>query len=213
MSQLEQAAKAVAEVFYKYAGQDAKKNKLSTEELKALLQKEVTSLGDTTAVNFEKRAGVENMLHCIQGQLGRVWVSHCSGFMLVYNSRALCLENKVHWSEPGHDISVIFHYGMLKCAAAMSQLESAVQSLVDVFIKYAEQEGSKNQLSQGELKRLITTELSSGALGKMVGPEEVGELMGQLDKNHDGEVNMQEFCRFIGILAKGYYKSKKKGSP
>lgn len=95
----------------------------------------------------------------------------------------------------------------------MSQLESAVQSLVDVFIKYAEQEGSKNQLSQGELKRLITTELSSGALGKMVGPEEVGELMGQLDKNHDGEVNMQEFCRFIGILAKGYYKSKKKGSP
>ncbi|XP_058863772.1 protein S100-A6 [Acipenser ruthenus] len=95
----------------------------------------------------------------------------------------------------------------------MSQLESAVQSLVDVFIKYAEQEGSKNQLSQGELKKLITTELSSGALGKKVGPEEVGELMGQLDKNHDGEVNMQEFCRFIGILAKGYYKSKKKGSP
>ncbi|KAK6471397.1 protein S100-B-like [Huso huso] len=44
MSQLEQAAKAVAEVFYKYAGQDAKKNKLSTEELKALMQKEVTSL-------------------------------------------------------------------------------------------------------------------------------------------------------------------------
>ncbi|KAK6467051.1 protein S100-A6 [Huso huso] len=94
----------------------------------------------------------------------------------------------------------------------MSQLESAVQSLVDVFIKYAEQEGSKNQLSQGELKKTDQPALNRTIMQKKVGPEEVGELMGQLDKNHDGEVNMQEFCRFIGILAKGYYKSKKKGS-
>ncbi|MGH0190064.1 UNVERIFIED_CONTAM: hypothetical protein FKN15_041505 [Acipenser sinensis] len=46
MTQLEQAAKAVAEVFNKYAGQDAEKDMLSKEELKALLQAEIPRLVD-----------------------------------------------------------------------------------------------------------------------------------------------------------------------
>ncbi|XP_033850259.1 protein S100-Z-like [Acipenser ruthenus] len=50
MTQLELAAKAVAEVFNKYAGQDAEKDVLSTEEFKALLQAEIPKLKNINLV-------------------------------------------------------------------------------------------------------------------------------------------------------------------
>ncbi|MGH0182984.1 UNVERIFIED_CONTAM: hypothetical protein FKN15_010914 [Acipenser sinensis] len=50
MTQLEQAAKAVAEVFNKYAGQDAEKDVLSIEEFKALLQAEIPKLKNINSV-------------------------------------------------------------------------------------------------------------------------------------------------------------------
>ncbi|KAK6467049.1 protein S100-G-like [Huso huso] len=54
MTQLEQAAKAVAEVFNKYAGQDAEKDVLSKEELKALLQAEIPRLKNISSAHASR---------------------------------------------------------------------------------------------------------------------------------------------------------------
>ncbi|KAK1151569.1 protein S100-G-like [Acipenser oxyrinchus oxyrinchus] len=54
MTQLELAAKAVAEVFNKYAGQDAEKDMLSKEELKALLQAEIPRLKHISSAHVSR---------------------------------------------------------------------------------------------------------------------------------------------------------------
>lgn len=38
--------------------------------------------------------------------------------------------------------------------------------------------------------------------------ENIKEVMEDLDKNHDGEVNFREFSQYVACLAKGYYKKK-----
>ncbi|MBN3276858.1 S10A6 protein, partial [Polyodon spathula] len=54
MTQLELAAKAVAEVFNRYSGQDAQKDVLSAEELKALLQAEIPRLKNISSAHANR---------------------------------------------------------------------------------------------------------------------------------------------------------------
>jgi len=41
-----------------------------------------------------------------------------------------------------------------------------------------------------------------------VDPENIKEVMEELDKNHDGEVNFREFSQCISGLARAYYMKK-----
>ncbi|KAI1885927.1 hypothetical protein AGOR_G00208790 [Albula goreensis] len=91
----------------------------------------------------------------------------------------------------------------------MSRLEQTVVSLVELFEEYAGQDEQKNKLSSAELKQLLEKELSSPEFKKKFNEEDVGEAMKTLDKNHDGAVNIREFCQLVGLLAKGYYRQKK----
>lgn len=38
--------------------------------------------------------------------------------------------------------------------------------------------------------------------------DSIEEIMENLDKNHDGEVNFREFCRCVSDLAKSLYQKK-----
>ncbi|XP_036395190.1 S100 calcium binding protein W [Megalops cyprinoides] len=93
----------------------------------------------------------------------------------------------------------------------MSKLERSVVSLVELFEQYAGQDEHKNQLSAAELKQLLEKELTCPEFKKKINAEEVQEAMEMLDKNHDGEINFREFCQFVGMLAKGYFKQKRCG--
>ncbi|XP_057196413.1 S100 calcium binding protein W [Triplophysa rosa] len=90
----------------------------------------------------------------------------------------------------------------------MSKLEQAIVAIVEVFEEYAGKDDQKSQLSKAELSELIKNQLSSGAFKDKVDPENIKEVMDDLDKNHDGEVNFREFSQYVACLAKGYYKKK-----
>ncbi|XP_006641787.1 S100 calcium binding protein W [Lepisosteus oculatus] len=91
----------------------------------------------------------------------------------------------------------------------MSKLEVAVRSLVELFEHYASQDEHKCQLSSAELKQLLQAELTSPEFKTKFDPADIEEVMAKLDKNHDGEVNFHEFCKFVGMLAQGYYRCQK----
>ncbi|MBN3309656.1 S100 calcium binding protein W [Amia ocellicauda] len=86
----------------------------------------------------------------------------------------------------------------------MSKLETVVRSLVELFEEHAGQDEHKNQLSGAELQQLLKTELQSPEFKCHFNPEDVDAVMAELDKNHDGDVNFHEFCRFVEKLAHCY---------
>ncbi|XP_030014193.1 S100 calcium binding protein W [Sphaeramia orbicularis] len=91
----------------------------------------------------------------------------------------------------------------------MARLDSAIISIVEVFMEYADDEGKKGQLNKEELKRVLEKEIQNPELKDKISAGDIEEAMELLDKNHDGEVNFREFCKCVCVLAKCYYQSKR----
>ncbi|XP_036434159.1 toll-like receptor 18 [Colossoma macropomum] len=81
----------------------------------------------------------------------------------------------------------------------VSQLESAMESLIKVFHTYSSKEGDKYKLSKAELKSLLQGELSD-FLAASKDPLVVEKIMSDLDENRDGEVDFQEFVVLVAAL-------------
>ncbi|KAK9961256.1 hypothetical protein ABG768_009052 [Culter alburnus] len=77
-----------------------------------------------------------------------------------------------------------------------SDLEKAMETLIMVFHRYADTEGSKASLNRKELKQLMETELSS-FLKTQKDPAAIDRIMKDLDSNGDGEVNFEEFVSLV----------------
>ncbi|KAL7874272.1 hypothetical protein SRHO_G00052420 [Serrasalmus rhombeus] len=93
-------------------------------------------------------------------------------------------------------------YKMWKVIVAenmVSQLESAMESLIKVFHTYSSKEGDKYKLSKVELKSLLQGELSD-FLAASKDPLVVEKIMSDLDENRDGEVDFQEFVVLVAAL-------------
>ncbi|XP_008321345.1 protein S100-A6-like [Cynoglossus semilaevis] len=90
----------------------------------------------------------------------------------------------------------------------MARLDQVITNIVDIFLEYANDEGRKHQLNKDELKKVLQQEIQSPELKEKINADDIEEVMGVLDKNHDGEVNFREFCRCISDLAKCYYQKK-----
>ncbi|KAM4810583.1 protein S100-P [Rhinophrynus dorsalis] len=82
----------------------------------------------------------------------------------------------------------------------MSELETAVAMMIDVFDKYACVEGNKMTLTKGEMKSLLEKELP-GILKNAKGKDPTEELMKDLDTNGDCEMDFNEFMVFVAALA------------
>ncbi|XP_032829782.1 protein S100-A1 isoform X2 [Petromyzon marinus] len=81
----------------------------------------------------------------------------------------------------------------------MSDLEGCMTTLIAVFHAYSGKEGDKYKLNKGELKELLTNELS-GFLGSQKDAAAVDKVMKDLDSNKDGEVDFQEFIILVAAL-------------
>nr|Q7LZT1.1 RecName: Full=Protein S100-A1; AltName: Full=S-100 protein alpha chain; AltName: Full=S-100 protein subunit alpha; AltName: Full=S100 calcium-binding protein A1 [Misgurnus fossilis]AAB28829.1 10 kda Ca(2+)-binding S-100 protein [Misgurnus fossilis=loach, eggs, Peptide, 95 aa] [Misgurnus fossilis] len=81
----------------------------------------------------------------------------------------------------------------------VSQLESAMESLIKVFHTYSSKEGDKYKLSKAELKSLLQGELND-FLSASKDPMVVEKIMSDLDENQDGEVDFQEFVVLVAAL-------------
>ncbi|KAL4624830.1 protein S100-A1 protein-like [Arapaima gigas] len=80
-----------------------------------------------------------------------------------------------------------------------SNLENAMQLMIQTFHKYSGNEGDKYTLSKGELKELLTAELGN-YLGNAQDKDAVDKVMKDLDGNNDGEVDFTEFIILVGAL-------------
>ncbi|XP_061090727.1 S100 calcium binding protein T isoform X1 [Conger conger] len=80
-----------------------------------------------------------------------------------------------------------------------SNLENAMQLMIQTFHKYSGNEGDKYTLSRGELKDMLTQELGN-YLGNPQDKDAVDKVMGDLDANNDGEVDFTEFVILVGAL-------------
>ncbi|XP_004693688.1 PREDICTED: protein S100-A1 [Condylura cristata] len=80
-----------------------------------------------------------------------------------------------------------------------SDLETAMETLINVFHTYSGKEGDKYKLSKKEFKELLQAEFA-GFLDSQKDSETVDKLMKELDENEDGEVDFQEYVVLIAAL-------------
>nr|XP_020746455.1 protein S100-A1 isoform X1 [Odocoileus virginianus texanus] len=86
----------------------------------------------------------------------------------------------------------------VSCAMG-SELETAMETLINVFHAHSGKEGDKYKLSKKELKELLQTELS-GFLDAQKDADAVDKVMKELDENGDGEVDFQEYVVLVAAL-------------
>uniref|UniRef100_A0A8C2Z1W7 Protein S100 n=1 Tax=Cyclopterus lumpus TaxID=8103 RepID=A0A8C2Z1W7_CYCLU len=80
-----------------------------------------------------------------------------------------------------------------------SQLQTAMEGLIEVFHSYSGKEGDKYKLSKLELKSLLQGELAD-FLAASKDPRVVDKIFADLDENKDGEVDFQEFVVLVAAL-------------
>ncbi|XP_077111047.1 protein S100-A1-like isoform X2 [Ranitomeya variabilis] len=97
----------------------------------------------------------------------------------------------------GHRLSVQFTNQ--NTSEMSSQLEVAMETLINVFHTYSAREGDKFKLSRRELKDLLQNELGE-YLETQKDAGTVDKIMKELDENGDGEVDFQEFVILVASL-------------
>ncbi|NWX28142.1 S100Z protein, partial [Notiomystis cincta] len=80
-----------------------------------------------------------------------------------------------------------------------SALEDAMDTLIRIFHHYSGKEGDRNKLNKGELKELLTSELTDFLSGQK-DPLLVDKIMNDLDSDKDNEVDFNEFVILIAAL-------------
>ncbi|KAM9262418.1 LOW QUALITY PROTEIN: protein S100-Z [Morus bassanus] len=78
-------------------------------------------------------------------------------------------------------------------------LEDVMDTLIRIFHHYSGKEGDRYKLSKGELKELLTSELTDFLSGQK-DPLLFGEIMKDLDSNKDNEVIL-DFNEFVILVA------------
>uniref|UniRef100_A0A8B9SNW4 Protein S100 n=1 Tax=Anas platyrhynchos TaxID=8839 RepID=A0A8B9SNW4_ANAPL len=107
---------------------------------------------------------------------------------------AWSLFNVSSWPSPAH----LAQRGAQPEAMA-SQLEGAMETLINVFHHYSGKEGDKYKLSKKELKELLQSELGC-FLETQKDTGAVEKIMQDLDENGDGEVDFQEYVVLVAAL-------------
>ncbi|KAK5883452.1 hypothetical protein CesoFtcFv8_019781 [Champsocephalus esox] len=77
-----------------------------------------------------------------------------------------------------------------------SELETAMESLIKVFHRYASKDGRSGTLSRRELRELMENELSNFLLSQK-DPAAIDKIMKDLDTNGDGQVDFEEFVSLV----------------
>ncbi|XP_040045072.1 protein S100-A1 [Gasterosteus aculeatus] len=77
-----------------------------------------------------------------------------------------------------------------------SELETAMESLIKVFHRYANKDGKSVTLSRRDLRELMENELST-FLKSQKDPAAVDKIMKDLDSNGDGKVDFEEFVSLV----------------
>uniref|UniRef100_A0A8C3UXW7 S100 calcium binding protein A12 n=1 Tax=Catharus ustulatus TaxID=91951 RepID=A0A8C3UXW7_CATUS len=80
--------------------------------------------------------------------------------------------------------------------APLSELERAMDSIIDVFHQYSRREGDRDTLSRGELKLLIEKQLSN-YLKHVKNKATIDQIMKDLDVNKDAQLSFGEVMLLV----------------
>uniref|UniRef100_A0AC11CYW9 Uncharacterized protein n=1 Tax=Ovis aries TaxID=9940 RepID=A0AC11CYW9_SHEEP len=149
------------------------------EQVRQLLSDQFLKLIDAEAAfpAFPPCEGEEGVDHCLNGRLQLTPGA-------TFAASSAC-------PEPAPRLTVSFEMG--------SELETAMETLINVFHAHSGKEGDKYKLSKKELKELLQTELS-GFLDAQKDADAVDKVMKELDENGDGEVDFQEYVVLVAAL-------------
>ncbi|XP_004681591.1 PREDICTED: protein S100-P [Condylura cristata] len=87
----------------------------------------------------------------------------------------------------------------------MTELETAMGMVINVFDRYSQVEGDRQSLTRGELKVLMEKELP-GFLQSGRDKDAVDKLLKDLDANGDASVDFSEFMVFVAALTAACHK-------
>ncbi|XP_009204751.1 protein S100-P [Papio anubis] len=90
-------------------------------------------------------------------------------------------------------------------SSTMTELETAMGMIIDVFSRYSGSEGSTQTLTKGELKVLMEKELP-GFLQSGKDKDAVDKLLKDLDANGDAQVDFSEFIVFVAAITSACHK-------
>ncbi|XP_021533343.1 protein S100-P [Neomonachus schauinslandi] len=89
----------------------------------------------------------------------------------------------------------------------MTEPETAMGMIINVFTRYVGMEGSKRSLTKGELKVLMEKELPGFLQMRTKRDRDaVDKLLKDLDANGDTEVDFNEFIVFVAMLTAACHK-------
>ncbi|XP_008571328.1 PREDICTED: protein S100-P [Galeopterus variegatus] len=94
----------------------------------------------------------------------------------------------------------------------MTELETAMGMIIDVFARYSGDDGSTQSLTKAELKVLMEKELP-GFLQSGKDKDAVDKLLKDLDANGDAEVDFNEFVVFVAALTSACHKYFEQARP
>ncbi|KAG7501795.1 hypothetical protein JOB18_006616 [Solea senegalensis] len=81
----------------------------------------------------------------------------------------------------------------------MTNLETSMATIIEVFQKYSEREGDRHKLKKSELKELLNDELPE-LMTHVKDQASLDSLMESLDTDGDAECDFQEFMTFIAMV-------------
>ncbi|CAI9576922.1 unnamed protein product [Staurois parvus] len=81
----------------------------------------------------------------------------------------------------------------------MSNLETSMVLIMDVFDQYACAEGKKDTLTKEEFRKLMEKELP-GILQSGKGKDDCDKLLKDLDANGDSEIDFKEFVTLVATF-------------
>ncbi|KAM4707407.1 protein S100-P-like [Discoglossus pictus] len=81
----------------------------------------------------------------------------------------------------------------------MTELETAIVMIIDVFDKYSTSKGGNLTLSKGEIKTLLEKELPE-IFTNAKEKDASDKILKDLDENGDSEVDFNEFIVFVATL-------------
>ncbi|XP_006031036.1 protein MRP-126-like [Alligator sinensis] len=85
-----------------------------------------------------------------------------------------------------------------KCPDAQTELEKAIEKIIDIFHQYSVRVGHFDTLTKMEMKLLIDKQLPNYMKNK-IKPGEIDALFKDLDKNKDQQLS---FGEFMGLISK-----------
>nr|7NMI_B Chain B, S100P-ANXA2 chimera [Homo sapiens] len=190
MTELETAMGMIIDVFSRYSGSEGSTQTLTKGELKVLMEKELPGF----LQSGKDKDAVDKLLKDLDAN-GDAQVDFSEFIVFVAAITSACHK---YFEKAGLK-------GGGGSGGSMTELETAMGMIIDVFSRYSGSEGSTQTLTKGELKVLMEKELP-GFLQSGKDKDAVDKLLKDLDANGDAQVDFSEFIVFVAAITSACHK-------